>query len=219
MKEKLLYTFLAQALGTAIGYLSSKSIVEKSMYLAISLCTFALLVYISCKDPGSLTRKSEGYIRRVSFANGGYVVIEEEGCLVARLVTMNKEKRMEPFCVICGIFRPQNTVHCKYCNACIAEMDHHCPWVGNCIGKNNYNDFISLLALESIRGVGAVFLCSSSNILPLKMSWHKARIYAFLLVVVFLTVMVGILLFYFIILSIKGTTARMFCLKYKRRGR
>ena len=27
--------------------------------------------------------------------------------------------------------------HCKICNICIIKYDHHCPWIGKCIGKNS----------------------------------------------------------------------------------
>lgn len=28
---------------------------------------------------------------------------------------------------------------------CVLKMDHHCPWVNNCIGFYNYKYFISLI--------------------------------------------------------------------------
>ncbi len=42
------------------------------------------------------------------------------------------------FCRTCLIVRAPGISHCKICNSCIERYDHHCPWVGNCIGKNNY---------------------------------------------------------------------------------
>ena len=32
-------------------------------------------------------------------------------------------------------------VHCDICNICCEFYDHHCPWVGKCIGKNNIFTF------------------------------------------------------------------------------
>ena len=27
--------------------------------------------------------------------------------------------------------------HCRKCQKCIATFDHHCPWLGTCIGEKN----------------------------------------------------------------------------------
>ncbi len=32
-------------------------------------------------------------------------------------------------------------IHCDICNICCEFYDHHCPWVGKCIGKNNTLSF------------------------------------------------------------------------------
>jgi len=48
-------------------------------------------------------------------------------------------------CKKCDIERPPRAHHCKVCKRCVLEYDHHCPWVNNCIGYNNYRDFILLL--------------------------------------------------------------------------
>ena len=47
------------------------------------------------------------------------------------------------FCSICQ-FYVKNTRyvhHCIDCDICIENQDHHCPWTGHCIGKNNYISF------------------------------------------------------------------------------
>ena len=31
------------------------------------------------------------------------------------------------------------------CNICVEKMDHHCVWVGKCVGKNNVCSFYSML--------------------------------------------------------------------------
>ena len=55
------------------------------------------------------------------------------------------------FCVSCKIFLSPNTFHCKICNNCVESFDHHCTWLGNCIGKNNYKYFcLFLLCFNSI---------------------------------------------------------------------
>ncbi|XP_042222045.1 palmitoyltransferase ZDHHC17-like [Homarus americanus] len=51
------------------------------------------------------------------------------------------------FCSTCLVRRPIRSKHCSVCNRCIAKFDHHCPWVGNCIGANNLKYFIGYLIM------------------------------------------------------------------------
>lgn len=54
------------------------------------------------------------------------------------------------FCVVCKIFRPPRSTHCKECNRCVAHFDHHCPMLGTCIGKENYRSFFWFLCFGSL---------------------------------------------------------------------
>ena len=38
--------------------------------------------------------------------------------------------------------RPLRSKHCSQCDCCVEVMDHHCPWVDNCIGDNNVGLFL-----------------------------------------------------------------------------
>lgn len=51
------------------------------------------------------------------------------------------------FCNECFVYRPPRTSHCYDCNVCVERFDHHCPWIGTCIGKNNYKYFFTFLFL------------------------------------------------------------------------
>ena len=42
------------------------------------------------------------------------------------------------FCNICQMVVSYKAKHCKKCNKCITNFDHHCIYLNNCIGSRNY---------------------------------------------------------------------------------
>ena len=57
----------------------------------------------------------------------------------------SEEERAVQFkwCYRCNKIKPPRTHHCSLCERCVLRMDHHCPWVGNCIGFHNHKFFIN----------------------------------------------------------------------------
>ncbi|GLD93019.1 hypothetical protein PINS_up001611 [Pythium insidiosum] len=45
-------------------------------------------------------------------------------------------------CRRCRQFKPSRAHHCSICGRCIIKMDHHCPWVNNCVGIGNHKFFL-----------------------------------------------------------------------------
>ena len=39
------------------------------------------------------------------------------------------------------VSREKKTLHCSDCDICVEGHDHHCPWTGKCIGRNNLTSF------------------------------------------------------------------------------
>jgi palmitoyltransferase ZDHHC9/14/18 len=49
------------------------------------------------------------------------------------------------WCGTCMVARPSLSTHCRQCDHCVSVWDHHCNWVGNCIGARNHRQFIGFL--------------------------------------------------------------------------
>ena len=92
-------------------------------YLTISFLVFLLFTYLSFSDPGILVNKDYKDL----------------------LDIVEKGEEVENYCPFCLVKKNYKTKHCLICQKCVNEFDHHCFWVGNCIGKNNYTLFFIFL--------------------------------------------------------------------------
>ena len=66
---------------------------------------------------------------------------------------------MLSFCKTCQIIRPPRSFHCGSCGVCIEVHDHHCPWVGTCVGRRNTRFFVAFLFWTGIHGLITAILC------------------------------------------------------------
>ena len=74
------------------------------------------------------------------------------------------------FCRRCDRFKPDRTHHCSNCGHCVLKMDHHCPWIANCVGFNNYKYFLLFLIYTV-----ALTVYISATLIPLVYSWLKLK--------------------------------------------
>ena len=91
-------------------------------YLSISGLVFLLYFILSFSDPGRMVRQYKDLLSIVEFG-----------------------EEVENFCPYCLVKKTYRSLHCLICQKCVDDFDHHCFWVGNCIGKNNYTLFFIFL--------------------------------------------------------------------------
>lgn len=66
------------------------------------------------------------------------------------------QERYEYFCHICDTNVLELTKHCGRCNRCCGGFDHHCVWLNNCIGKQNYHLFFALISIVFIENLCSI---------------------------------------------------------------
>lgn len=67
------------------------------------------------------------------------------GDFVPNFLQETKKTGDRRHCKWCGKYKPDRCHHCRVCRTCILKMDHHCPWIYNCVGFYNYKFFFLLL--------------------------------------------------------------------------
>ncbi|KAI8883469.1 zf-DHHC-domain-containing protein [Backusella circina FSU 941] len=71
--------------------------------------------------------------------------MEDADFPLPRQVTINGIEIPLKYCETCCIYRPPRASHCKQCDNCVENEDHHCIWLNNCIGKRNYRTFFTFI--------------------------------------------------------------------------
>lgn len=82
-------------------------------------------------------------IERYFTQNPELLAIPEEGEEISQAHEHKTElgKKFSKFCNTCKQWKPERAHHCHVCKKCHLRMDHHCPWINNCVGYHNCRYF------------------------------------------------------------------------------
>lgn len=62
-------------------------------------------------------------------------------------------------CRKCNKSRPARAHHCKICGTCVMLMDHHCPWINNCVGYFNRRYFVLFIFWAATGILNYIIVC------------------------------------------------------------
>ncbi|KAI5180774.1 palmitoyltransferase ZDHHC9/14/18 [Nematocida sp. AWRm80] len=214
---KVFFTFSLHLAIALVGGIFSVGLLR---WIFLSLCSISLVLFVrtSIANPGILPRREEDYLRRIQMPEYTCIVEECEGTIIGRRIITGTAMKYEIYCNTCNIFRPKGTSHCQECNGCVYQMDHHCPWLGNCIGKRNYTSFIYLLTSNTLASIALGCIRYNYGLPSQVLRWKSILLYWTALNTVIIFVLSIFLWAYFVLLYFYGLTSRAFCRKRKALG-
>ncbi|KAM0858499.1 hypothetical protein ACQ4PT_047792 [Festuca glaucescens] len=115
--------------------------------VALTVHVLLLLFLTSSQDPGIVPRNSHPPVEEFSHDASAPHTLQFPR--IKEIMVNGLPVRVK-YCETCMLYRPPRCSHCSKCDNCVERFDHHCPWVGQCIGQRNYRYFFWFVASAAV---------------------------------------------------------------------
>ncbi|KAJ0232403.1 protein S-acyltransferase 9 [Hirschfeldia incana] len=121
--------------------------------ILFTLLVLILLFLTSARDPGIVPRNlhppEEELCDETTVSTDGRQTPTAQIPRTKEVMVYGVPVRVK-YCDTCMLYRPPRCSHCSICNNCVERFDHHCPWVGQCIGVRNYRFFFMFVSSATL---------------------------------------------------------------------
>ncbi|GMI86321.1 PROTEIN S-ACYL TRANSFERASE 10 [Hibiscus trionum] len=100
-------------------------------------------------------------------------------------------------CSYCNAEQPPRAKHCHDCDKCVLQFDHHCVWLGTCVGRDNHCKFWWYICEETALCLWTGILYISFLKANFSRAWWKDVIMILLLIVLSISILFLLLLLLF----------------------
>ncbi|XP_010448541.1 PREDICTED: protein S-acyltransferase 8 [Camelina sativa] len=121
--------------------------------ILFTIYVLILLSFTSARDPGIVPRNlhpPEEELRYETTISADGRQTPSVQIPRTKEVMVNGVSVRVKYCDTCMLYRPPRCSHCSICNNCVERFDHHCPWVGQCIGQRNYRYFFMFVSSSTL---------------------------------------------------------------------
>ncbi|KAF6766997.1 Zinc finger, DHHC-type, palmitoyltransferase [Kalmanozyma brasiliensis GHG001] len=148
-ESRWLSTNISAALPAVFGYIYLQSIVQ--------------MLVTAFRDPGVIPRNLDPdppcTLNSTPFTPGRHALADPEDPLavpVQRTLRIRGREVTSKWCETCGTYRPPRSSHCRVCDNCVENIDHHCTYLNTCVGRRNYVSFMAFLAFSILAALWVV---------------------------------------------------------------